>query len=63
MKYLDEIAKGLKKIANGELDYRIEEKGKDEFRNLATNINYMSEEIKKKWNRKKCRKNKGRPYN
>lgn len=48
MKYLDEIAQGLKKIANGELDYRIEEKGKDEFRNLATNINYMSEEIKKK---------------
>ena len=48
MKYLDEIAQGLKKIANGELDYRIEEKGKDEFKNLAANINYMSKEIKKK---------------
>ena len=48
MKYLDEIAQGLKRIANGELDYRIEEKGKDEFKNLAVNINYMSEEIKKK---------------
>lgn len=48
MKYLDEIAVGLKNIANGKLSYRIEERGSDEIRNLAANINYMAGEVNRK---------------
>lgn len=48
MKYLDEIALGLKYIASGNLDYRIKEVGSDEIRNLATNINNMAEQINNK---------------
>lgn len=48
MKYLDEISLGLKQIAGGNLDYIIDEKGHDEIRNIASNINYMSKEINKK---------------
>ncbi|MDU4477766.1 sensor histidine kinase [Clostridium sp.] len=48
MKYLDEIASGLKIIANGNLDYRIKEKGDDEIRNIAYNINNMAKEIGEK---------------
>ncbi|MGN0143422.1 MAG: sensor histidine kinase [Clostridium sp.] len=50
MKYLDEIAIGLKIIANGNLKYRIEERGTDEIKNLANNINYMAKEIGEKIN-------------
>ena len=50
MKYLDEIAIGLKIIASGNLNYRIEEKGTDEIRNIAYNINYMAKEISDKIN-------------
>ena len=48
MKYLDEIAYGLKIIASGNLDYRIKEKGDDEIRNIAYNINNMAKEIGEK---------------
>ena len=48
VKYLDEIANGLRVIAKGDLDYRIDEKGHDEIRNIASNINNMAEEINKK---------------
>lgn len=48
MKYLDEIASGLKIIASGNLNYRIKEKGDDEIRNIAYNINNMAKEIDKK---------------
>lgn len=48
MKYLDKIAKGLKIIAGGKLDYRIEEKGADEISNIAVNVNFMAEEIGKR---------------
>lgn len=48
MKYLDEIAYGLKIIASGNLDYRIKEKGDDEIRNIASNINNMAKEIGEK---------------
>ncbi|MGG7177982.1 sensor histidine kinase [Clostridium paraputrificum] len=48
MKYLDEIAVGLRTIANGQLDYQIEERGNDEIRNLASNINNMAKEINRK---------------
>jgi signal transduction histidine kinase len=50
MKYLDEIAIGLKIIASGNLNYRIEEKGTDEIKNIAYNINYMAKEIGEKIN-------------
>lgn len=46
MRYIDEIAKGVRIIAEGNLDYRIEEKGKDEIKNLANDINHMAEDIK-----------------
>ena len=48
MKYLDEIAYGLKVIASGNLDYRIKEHGDDEIRNIAFNINNMAKEIGEK---------------
>lgn len=48
MKYLDEIASGLKVIANEDLKYRIREDGNDELTNLASNINYMATEINNK---------------
>lgn len=50
MKYLDEIATGLKIIASGNLNYRIQEKGTDEIKNIAYNINYMAKEINEKIN-------------
>lgn len=48
MKYLDEIASGLKVIANEDLKCRIREDGDDELTNLASNINYMAGEINNK---------------
>ena len=48
MKYLDEIAAGLKIIAGGNLNYHIEERGNDEIGNIASNINYMASEINRK---------------
>lgn len=45
IKYLDDIAKGVKVISGGDLSYRIEEKGKDEITSLSVNINNMAEEI------------------
>ncbi|WP_180277917.1 MULTISPECIES: HAMP domain-containing sensor histidine kinase [unclassified Clostridium] len=45
MKYLDEIAIGLKIIASGNLNYRIQERGTDEIKNIAFNINHMAKEI------------------
>lgn len=45
MKYIEEIELGLRVIQNGNLSYRIEERGNDEIRNLARNINNMAKEI------------------
>ncbi|MGG7143011.1 sensor histidine kinase [Clostridium nigeriense] len=45
MKYIDEIASGVRIISNGDLSYRVQEKGKDEIKNLAENINTMAAEI------------------
>jgi len=50
MKYLDEIAIGLKIIASGNLNYRIQERGTDEIKNIAFNINHMAKEIGEKIN-------------
>ena len=48
IKYLDDIAKGVKVVAGGDLSYRIEEKGKDEITGLAVNINSMAKEIERR---------------
>ncbi|MBD7915908.1 HAMP domain-containing protein [Clostridium sp. Sa3CUN1] len=45
MKYIEEIASGVRIISSGDLSYRVEEKGKDEIKNLAENINNMAAEI------------------
>ncbi|GFZ34344.1 sensor histidine kinase [Clostridium zeae] len=45
MKYIEEISDGLRKIASGDLSFRINGRGKDELNNLAENINYMASEI------------------
>lgn len=45
MKYIEEIELGLRVISNGNLSYRIEEKGNDEIKHLARNINNMAKEI------------------
>lgn len=47
MKYLQNISDGLKVIAKGDLDYRIDIKGQDELKSLAENINLMASEIQK----------------
>lgn len=44
MKYIEEIASGVRIISSGDLSYRVEEKGKDEIKNLAENINNMASE-------------------
>lgn len=44
-KYLDEIARGIKCIADGDLSYKIPESGNDEIANIAMNVNNMAEEI------------------
>ncbi|SHE34580.1 sensor histidine kinase [Clostridium fallax] len=48
MKYLETISNGLRRIASGDLSFRIAEKGKDELKNLAGNINFMAWEINNK---------------
>ena len=44
-KYLDEIAKGIQCIADGDLEYKIPKNGDDEIANIAINVNNMAEEI------------------
>ena len=44
-KYLDEIAKGIKNIADGDLSHSISENGNDEIANIAINVNNMAKEI------------------
>lgn len=48
IKYLDDIAKGVRIVAGGDLSYRIEEKGTDEITGLAVNINAMAKEIERR---------------
>ncbi|MBL4932556.1 HAMP domain-containing protein [Clostridium sp. YIM B02565] len=45
MKYIEEISRDLKIIAEGDLKHRINEKGNDELKILAENINYMANKI------------------
>lgn len=48
IKYIKEITDGIQEISRGNLDFRVAEKGNDEFRILAKNINRMSVELKNK---------------
>ncbi|MGL4569532.1 MAG: HAMP domain-containing sensor histidine kinase [Clostridium sp.] len=52
-KYLDEIAKGIKSIAEGDLEYNIPVKGNDEISNIAVNVNNMADEISTRINAQK----------
>ncbi|WP_051541983.1 HAMP domain-containing sensor histidine kinase [Clostridium lundense] len=59
IKYIDNLSKGLKEISKGNLDYRVQIKGKDELALLGKNINYMTEELKiAKEKEKQIKKNK-----
>jgi signal transduction histidine kinase len=44
-KYIEELAQGLLEISKGNLDYRVNKKSNDELGTLATNINYMAEQL------------------
>ncbi|GLC87166.1 sensor histidine kinase [Lysinibacillus piscis] len=46
MRQIEEMAKGVNEIAQGNLSYRIEKKGQDELASLAENVNQMAEAIK-----------------
>lgn len=48
MIYINKICKGLNTIAKGNLDFKIEKKGKDELSNIAEYINHMSAELQNK---------------
>lgn len=48
IKYIKEITSGVQEISKGNLDFQVAEKGNDEFRILAKNINRMSVELKNK---------------
>lgn len=45
MKQIEAMAQGVKKIAKGNLAYRIEQQGQDEIALLTENINYMAEDL------------------
>ncbi|WP_342578646.1 HAMP domain-containing sensor histidine kinase [Psychrobacillus sp. FSL K6-2843] len=49
IKYLQHITDSVQTIANGKLGTTIEIKGNDELSQLAKNINYMSKELKSKF--------------
>lgn len=46
MKYIEELAAGLRVISTGNLDFRVVSKGSDELASFADNINSMAEELK-----------------
>lgn len=48
IKYIKEITTGIQEISKGNLDFKVAERGNDEFRILAKNINKMSVELKNK---------------
>ena len=43
--YIKELSCGLKNIAEGNLNYKVNVKGKDEISEIAKNINYMTEKL------------------
>lgn len=61
VKYINSLSKGLVEISKGNLNYRVEVKGRDELSILGKNINYMTEELMNlKEREKKIEKNKDR---
>ncbi|MDW8800479.1 HAMP domain-containing sensor histidine kinase [Clostridium sp. A1-XYC3] len=48
LKYIKKICSGLNEISEGNLKYRIIEKGNDELQLIASNINNMAEELEEK---------------
>ncbi|WP_242960769.1 sensor histidine kinase [Clostridium peptidivorans] len=48
IKYIKEITTGIQEISKGNLDFKVAERGNDEFKILAKNINKMSVELKNK---------------
>lgn len=61
VKYINNLSKGVIEIAKGDLNYRVEIKGRDEISLLGKNINYMTEELKQlKEREKEVEKNKDR---
>ena len=45
---LDELMRGTKALADGELTYRVQVNGHDEFSQIASNFNHMADELKHK---------------
>jgi len=61
VKYINSLSKGLIEISKGNLNYRVEVKGRDELSVLGKNINYMTEELQNvKEREKEIEKNKDR---
>lgn len=61
IKYINSLSKGLMEISKGNLNYRVEVKGRDELSILGKNINYMTEELRNlKEREKEIEKNKDR---
>lgn len=48
IKYIKEITTGIQEISKGNLDFKVAERGNDEFKILAKNINKMSIDLKNK---------------
>ncbi|MFD3157806.1 ATP-binding protein [Haloimpatiens sp. FM7330] len=53
VKYIEEISLGISEISKGNLDYRVNQKGRDELSLLSSNINFMAGEIKDKMERER----------
>jgi signal transduction histidine kinase len=61
VKYINNLSNGLIEISKGNLNYRVEVKGRDELSVLGKNINYMTEELQNlKEREKEIEKNKDR---
>jgi signal transduction histidine kinase len=45
MKYIEELARGLREISKGNLNYRVAARSRDELGSLATSINLMTAEL------------------
>lgn len=61
VKYINSLSKGLMEISKGNLNYRVEVKGRDELSILGKNINYMTQELMNlKEREKEIEKNKDR---
>ncbi|WP_019532943.1 sensor histidine kinase [Paenibacillus ginsengihumi] len=48
MRYIEELAGGLRIVATGNLDYRVQERSQDELGALARDMNLMAEQLQRK---------------